>query len=123
MTGCVAAKAPIMAGEDTELMAMVRRLAAMPPSDRAFVFASFDAQEASELDRLVRQADARAMSPLLQDVVSDCRNGSSGSGITVRAARAIEKAVASQVAEPVTRAKALPSASLMGRLAARLLGR
>lgn len=111
-----------MAGDD-ELMAMVRRLSAMPSSDRAFVLSAFDEPEASDLARLLQQVEARSMSAVMRDLVSGCADGATPSGVTARAARAIGKAAATQSAKPSVHSGPTAPASSWARFAARALGR
>lgn len=111
-----------MAG-DGELMDMVRRLSAMQSSDRAFVLSAFDEPEANYLERLLQQVESQSMSPVMRDLVSDCADGATPSGVTARAARAISKAATMQSAKPWIHRAATAPASFWARLAARALGR
>ncbi|ARR56348.1 hypothetical protein HY78_24260 [Rhizorhabdus wittichii DC-6] len=111
-----------MAGDD-ELMVMVRRLSAMPASDRSFVLSSLGEQDVRDLEGLLKQVGARAMSPALQNLVSDCADGAKPAGITDRAARAIDRVAAMRLAEPAVHRPAATTISPWVRFAARMFGR
>lgn len=112
-----------MAGEAGDLMAMVRRLAAMSEPDRSFILTALDQREARDLDRLLRQVDEGAMSPVLRDLAAECAVGGRSIGITDRAALAIAKAASSQATKPRARQTIAGSPSLMARLFTLVTGR
>jgi hypothetical protein len=112
-----------MAGDDSELMAMVRHLSTMPASDRSFVLGALDERETRDLQRLLKPLGERAMSQALRSLASDCADGRRPAGITERAALAIAKASAAQaLAGPIENPPLAPT-SPWARLAVLLRGR